>query len=104
MRSILMPRRSHQTDSFERLNKPLGEAKGTPLSGADCPRQAALFEKPLKRRKCRLFGIGFHRLAQQQIARRMIGDGQRIAVAFVAEHELTLIVGAPQIIRTEAFR
>jgi len=34
----------------------------------------------------------------------MIGDGQRIAVAFVAEQELALIVGAPQVIRTEAFR
>ena len=72
MRSILMPGRSHQTDSFERLNEPLGEAKGTPLS--------------------------------ERIARRMIGDGQRIAVAFVAEQELALIVGAPQVLRTEAFR
>ena len=32
MRSMLMPSRSHQTESLERLNRPLGEAKGTPLS------------------------------------------------------------------------
>ena len=32
MRSIAMPSRSHHTDSFERLNKALGLAKGTPLS------------------------------------------------------------------------
>src|SRR5437763_903280 len=32
MRSIAMPRRSHQTESLERLNKALGLAKGTPLS------------------------------------------------------------------------
>jgi hypothetical protein len=32
IRSIAMPSRSHQTDSFERLNKALGLAKGTPLS------------------------------------------------------------------------
>jgi hypothetical protein len=28
----------------------------------------------------------------------MVGDGQRIAVASIAEHELALEVGAPQII------
>jgi hypothetical protein len=32
MRSIAMPSLSHQTESFERLNKALGLAKGTPLS------------------------------------------------------------------------
>ena len=32
MRSMAMPRRSHQTESFERLNRALGLAKGTPLS------------------------------------------------------------------------
>ena len=32
MRSIAIPSRSHHTDSFERLNKALGLAKGTPLS------------------------------------------------------------------------
>jgi 3-(3-hydroxy-phenyl)propionate hydroxylase len=32
MRAIAMPSRSHQTESFERLNKALGLAKGTPLS------------------------------------------------------------------------
>ena len=31
-RSMSMPSLSHQTDSLERLNKPLGLAKGTPLS------------------------------------------------------------------------
>ena len=32
MRSMLIPRRNHQTDNRERLKSPLGEAKGTPLS------------------------------------------------------------------------
>jgi hypothetical protein len=32
MRSMVMPSRSHQTESFERLNKAFGLAKGTPLS------------------------------------------------------------------------
>ena len=40
MRSMAMPSLSHQTESFERLNKALGLAKGTPLSermAADAP-------------------------------------------------------------------
>ena len=32
MRSIAMPSLSHQTESLERLNKPFGLPKGTPLS------------------------------------------------------------------------
>lgn len=32
IRSISMPSLSHRTESFDRLNKALGEAKGTPLS------------------------------------------------------------------------
>src|SRR6266581_1864095 len=32
MRSMAMPSRSHQTESFERLNRAFGLAKGTPLS------------------------------------------------------------------------
>src|SRR5258707_12897961 len=32
MRSMAMPSLSHQTESFERLNRALGLAKGTPLS------------------------------------------------------------------------
>ena len=43
MRSMAMPRRSHQTESLERLNKALGLAKGTPLSermAAGRPRSA----------------------------------------------------------------
>ena len=32
MRSMAIPSLSHQTESFERLNKALGLAKGTPLS------------------------------------------------------------------------
>ena len=32
MRSMVMPSRSHHTESLDRLNNPFGEAKGTPLS------------------------------------------------------------------------
>src|SRR6202022_1829635 len=42
--------------------------------------------------------------AQQQEARGMVGDGQRIAVATVAELELALEVGAPQLVGRGALR
>jgi hypothetical protein len=32
MRSIAIPSRNHQTESFDKLNRPFGLAKGTPLS------------------------------------------------------------------------
>ena len=48
--------------------------------------------------KCEVFAGGFKGFAQQQEARRVIGDGQWIAVAAVAELELALEVGAPQVV------
>ena len=98
MRSIAMPKRSHQTESLERLNKALGLAKGTPLSermACGRPRSWNSRSKAVQARSSR---VDFERFAQEQEARGMIGDGQRVAVAPVAELELTLEVGAPQIV------
>ena len=44
------------------------------------------------------------RVAAQQVAAREVGDGQRIAIALIGEHELTLVVGAPQIVRSGRHR
>jgi hypothetical protein len=40
------------------------------------------------------------RLAAQQVAARGIGDGERIAVTAVGEHELAFVIRAPQLIRS----
>ena len=49
---MLMPMRSHQTDSRERLKSPIGEeAKGTLFFGADRFWQTAPMKKTLKGRK-----------------------------------------------------
>src|SRR5258708_32282233 len=66
--------------------------------------QTTVPEQPLKGQESRLFLIGVHGFAQQQVARGVIGDRQRITVALVAELELALIVGAPQVIRVQASR
>ena len=62
-----MPSRNQQIESLERLNKPLGEANGTPLS--DRLREAALPKQVLKDPKSHLFPVGFQRFAQQQAPR-----------------------------------
>ena len=98
MRSMAMPSRSHQTESLERLNRAFGLAKGTPLS------ERMACGRPRSRNSCSkavtasVFAGRFEGLAQEQEARGMVGDGERIAVAAVAELELALEVGAPEII------
>ena len=47
---------------------------------------------------CRLFACGIERLAQQQKARGMIGDGRWITVLAIAELELALEVSAALLI------
>jgi hypothetical protein len=101
---MLMPRRNHQTESFERLNSPLGEAKGTPFIGADGLRQSTLFEKTLKGGESELFPVGFHGFAQQEVTRSVIGDSQRIAILIVAELELAFVIGAPERVWTQTWR
>ena len=44
------------------------------------------------------------RFAGQQIAAGEVGDGQRIAVAPVGEHELALVVGTPEVIGLAGLR
>src|ERR1700730_7727902 len=82
----------------------IGTGKRHAVVGADGPREATIADQALKGCHCRLFAGRIECLTQQQKARSMIGDGQRIAVAAIAELELTLEVGAPQIVRLGARR
>jgi hypothetical protein len=68
-----------QTESLLSLNKEFGEAKGTPLSER-IARGRPLSEAPLKSGQSEIFARGFESFAQQQVTRRMIGVGQRIAL------------------------
>src|SRR6185312_2242349 len=113
MASVLL--RVARLDAFDRNTKPepphreLGEVEqgvwtgeGHAVVGANGERQATLAEQPFEGGDCRLFAGGIERLAQQQEARGMVGDGQWIAVAPIAELELALEVSAPQIIGPSA--
>jgi hypothetical protein len=63
---------------------------------------AAFLEKPLKGPESRVFFVRFQSFAEQQKTGSVVGDREGITVAFVAEHELALIISAPQIIRVQA--
>jgi hypothetical protein len=86
------------------IEQGIGAGKRHAIVGANGERQAALVEQPLEGRDCRLFSRRIERLAQQQEARGMVGDCQRIAVLSIAELELALEIGAPQLIGSGARR
>jgi nucleoside-diphosphate-sugar epimerase len=68
-----------------------------PVVGSDRLRQAAFLEQLLEGRDGQLFAGRLQRLAQQEVSRGVVGDGQRIAVLCVAEPELAFKIGAPQV-------
>src|SRR6185437_609829 len=80
------------------IEQGVGTGEWDAVVGADGLGQAELLEGGLEH----LERIGFlgagERLASDQVAAGEVGDGQRIAIAAVSEHELALVVGAPQII------
>ena len=72
--------------------------EGHPVVGADRPGQAKLLEHALEDPERIGFLGAAERLAAEQVAAGEVGDRERVAVAVIGEHELTLEVGAPQII------
>src|SRR5215469_9286951 len=104
MRSMAMPRRSHQTESLERLNRAFGLANGTPLSeriACGRPRSRKSCSKAVKAGASRTEVSASH---IRRLARSMVGDGERVAILAIAELELALEVGAPQFVGCLALR
>jgi len=104
MRSMAMPSLSHQTESLERLNRALGLGEGDAVVGADGTRQAALGKSDWKAVMAVSSRTRIECFAHEQIARGVIGDGERITVFAVAELELAFEVGAPKIVRRDTWR
>ena len=83
---------------FGQIEEGIGTGKRNAVIGADGFGQAELLENSLKHRKrIGLLGSG-ERLAGEEIAASEVSDRERIAIAAVREHELALVVGAPQLI------
>ena len=98
MRSICMPSLSHQTESFERLNSALGEAKGTPLSVLiACGRPNSLKARSNTVMAvpswvdCKASTANRNRLAKSLMVKGM-------AIAPVGQHELALEVRTQQFV------
>src|SRR5215217_1972010 len=68
------------------------------IIGANGLGQSELFENGLKHGESVDLLGGGERLASEDIAAGEVGDGQRVTVAAVGEHELALVVGTPQLV------
>src|SRR6267142_3959266 len=84
-------------------HRELGEAEegtrtgeGDAVVGADRTRQAKVLKSPLKHGEgVNLLG-GRQGIATDEVARGKVGDGERIAVAPIGQHELALVVRTPE--------
>ena len=82
----------------------VGAGEGQAVVASEGGRQAAVLEQPDKGFDDRAFLGGIKRLAQEQEAGRLVGHGQGVTVSAVAELELALEVGTPQIVRPGRLR
>src|ERR1700736_6714245 len=74
--------------------------KGGAVVGADTTGQPKVLKSALKHGKgIRLTGT-LQGVAADQIAAGEVGDGQRIAISLIRQHELPLVVGTPKVVRT----
>jgi len=88
MRSMPMPKRSHHTESLERPKKRCGWQRYA-VVGADRQGQPKVLKSLSNTVNANIsWVVPGHRT--QQVTARKVGDGQRIAIPLIGEHELTL--------------
>ena len=76
----------------------MGGSKRNAVIAADVGGQSTLPEKPFQRGKSIVFAGRGESFAAQQISAGVIGDLERVTVLVVAEQELTLVIGAPELV------
>ena len=69
---------------FGEVEQRVGGGEGNSIVRTDAMRQAALLEQTFKRCKSKGFTGGFQSFTEEQIARGVIGDGQRVAIFLIA--------------------
>src|SRR3954451_21101461 len=87
-----------QNRELREIEEGIWTGKRHTIIGTDGLGQAELPEGSLKHRKGVSFPGSRERLAGKDIAARRVSDRQRIAVAPIGQHELALVVRAPQVI------
>src|SRR5499433_4371641 len=78
------------------VEQTIRRGKGNAVVGTNGMGQAAFLEKALKGCKRALFLDRLHGFAEQKITAGVVGNGKRIAISFIPQHELALEVGTPQ--------
>jgi len=81
------------------IEQGIGACERHAIVGADGIGKAKLLEDAFEHREgISFFGCG-ESLAGDEIAGGEVADRERIAIALVCEHELALVIGAPQVVR-----
>src|SRR5271168_4213456 len=83
---------------FGQVKERIGTCEGNAVVSADGVWQTELLEDILENSEGIDLLSGLQGFAGNQVTAGEVGDGQRIAVAAIGQHELALVVGAPQII------
>src|ERR1700732_560897 len=81
------------------VEETIGRGEGHAVVGTNGLGQAAFPKQALKGSKGALFLDGLHGLAEQKVTAGVIGNGQGVTIPLISQHELALVVGAPQSIR-----
>ena len=92
------PDESHQTERRLRLKSELTRGEGDAIIGTNRIWQTTFLEQTLEGCDGQNFACRFQSFAREQIARGVIRDRQGVAVFLVAQQELTLVIGAPEIV------
>ena len=103
MRSMAMPRRSHHGEARQAEHR-VSAGEGHTVVRPDRQRKAAVPEDALEHGESKGLLRGGQGLTAQQVAARGIGDRQRIAVSTISQHELALVVRAPELVWLERSR
>ena len=81
---------------FAEAIKRVGRGKGHAVVGANGVGKAKFLKGALEGGDGEFFLRCAQRLTGEEVAARKVGDGQQVAVAAIAEHELAFVVGAPE--------
>src|SRR5262249_28886559 len=86
-----------------KIKQRIGRSEGHTVVGSDGFGQAELFEDAFESREGKPFLGGGSRSESKEMAAGEIRAGKRIEIPPICEHELALIVGAPQLVGLEGF-
>src|SRR5215469_3395184 len=82
------------------VEETIGRGEGHAVVGTNGLGQAAFFKQAFESGESSLFLDRLHSLAEQKVTAGVIGNGKGVTIPLILQHELALVVGAPQSIRS----